>query len=237
MHVYENQEDEESEVNIDDDEDTVPSQVSDDDELLAIEGGENDELLQIEDGNVDGDNDGDDDRSESSLVEDEDINNDNIESQNSNEKENDIADTPSQDDGVGTVNEIEEEHKFDESVNPDNDDINDSETQKSSQTTSGGYNLRSKNKKPEYSFRLVNQMNETDSKVSYIPPKAKKSKKEKKKNYNTTAVQFMQVNTVTETSSTNGNIESVRDYSIPFIESALLKADEDPKDLMSFVTH
>ena len=39
VHVYENQEDEESEVNIDDDEDTVPSQVSNDDELLAIEGG------------------------------------------------------------------------------------------------------------------------------------------------------------------------------------------------------
>ena len=47
----------------------------------------------------------------------------------------------------------------------------------------------------------------------------------------------MQVNTVIETSSTNDNNESVRDYSIPFIESALLKADEDPKELMSLVTH
>ena len=66
-------------------------------------------------------------------------------------------------------------------------------------------------------------MNETDSKVSYIPPNTEKSKNVKKENHNTTAVQFIQVNTVIETSSTNDNNESVRDYSIPFIEKCTAK--------------
>ena len=96
------------------------------------------------------------------------------------------------------------------------------------------YNLRNREKLPQYGFRLAAQMNQSDHKTSYETKKNRKPRKVKEEQHE---VQFTRVHTITDLNTPSETPTEDKDYTVDYVKSAMKKLEEDPREMLSFITH